>query len=74
MECFKQRRVTTDRAKSGSGLAPNKNPNGIAFRSSRPEVFCKLDVLKKITKFTGKYFCWSLFLIKLQDLRPVILL
>ena len=41
MECFKQWRVTTDRAKSGSGLAPNKNPDGIAFRSSRPEVFCR---------------------------------
>ena len=30
-------------------------------RSSRPKVFCKKDVLKNFTKFTGKHFCQSLF-------------
>ena len=35
-------------------------------RSSRPEVFCKKGLLKNLTKFTGKHFCWSIFLIKLQ--------
>ena len=27
------------------------------FRSSRPEVFCKKDVLKNFAKFTGKHLC-----------------
>ena len=27
-----------------------------------------MRVLKKITNFTGKHLCWSLFLIKLQAL------
>ena len=35
-------------------------------RSSRPEVFCKKDVLKNFAIFTGKHLCHSLFLIKLQ--------
>ena len=49
-------------------------------RSSRPEVFCKKGLLKNLTKFTGKHFCWSIFLIKLQAFklnvnnRPTILL
>ena len=29
------------------------------FRNSRPEVFCEKGVLKKFTKFTGKYLCQS---------------
>ena len=51
------------------------NPN--VYRSSRPEVFCKKDVLRSFAKFTGKHLCQclffnkaagcqSLFLIKLQ--------
>ena len=36
------------------------------FRSSRPEVFCKKGVLRNSAKFTGKYLCQRLFLIKLQ--------
>ena len=31
------------------------------FRSSRPEVFCKIDVLRNFVKFTGKQLCQSLF-------------
>ena len=35
-------------------------------RSSRPEVFCKKDVLRKFAKFTGKDTCTRVsFLIKL---------
>ena len=36
------------------------------FRSSRPEVFFKKGILRNFAKFTGKYPCQSLFLIKLQ--------
>ena len=32
-----------------------------ASRSSRPEVFCKKDVLRNFTKFTAKHLCQSLF-------------
>ena len=35
-------------------------------RDSRPEVFCKKDVLRNFAKFTGKHLCQSVFLIKLQ--------
>ena len=35
-------------------------------RSSRPEVFCKIAVLKTYAKFAGKHLSRSLFLIKLQ--------
>ena len=34
------------------------------FRSSRSQIFFKIDVLRN---FTGKQLCWSLFLIKLQE-------
>ena len=35
-------------------------------RSSRPEVFCKKDVLRNFAKFTGKYLRQSLFFNKVQ--------
>ena len=35
-----------------------------SFRSSRLEVFCKKDVLRNFTKFTGKHLSQRLFLIK----------
>ena len=35
-------------------------------RSSRSQMFFKIDVLKNFIIFTGKHLCWSLFLIKLQ--------
>ena len=44
------------------------------FRSSRPEVFCKKNVLKNFAIFAGKHLSWDLFLIKLQDFRPAALL
>ena len=31
------------------------------FRTSRPEVFCKIVALKKFAKFTGKQLCGRLF-------------
>ena len=37
-----------------------------AFRSSHRRCFVKKGVLKNLANFTGKYLCWSLFLIKLQ--------
>ena len=36
-----------------------------------PKLFCKKAVLKNFAIFTGKHLCWCLFLIKLQDFRPV---
>ena len=43
-------------------------------RSSRVQMFFKLGVLADFAIFTGKHLCWSLFLIKLQGLRPATLL
>ena len=45
-----------------------KFSNHLIFGSSRPEVFCKEDVLKNFVKITGKHPCQSLFIIKLQSL------
>ena len=42
-------------------------------RSSRPEVFCKKDVLRNFAKFTGKHLCQSLFFNKVAGLRPATL-
>ena len=41
------------------------------FRISRPEVFCKKDVLRNFAKFTGKHLCQSLCFNKV---RPATLL
>ena len=38
-------------------------------RSSRSQMFFKVDVFKNFAIFTGKHLCWSLFLIKLQAFR-----
>ena len=43
-------------------------------RSSRSQMFFKIGVLKILGIFTRKRLCWSLFLIKLQTLRPATLL
>ena len=43
-------------------------------RSIRPQMFFKIGVLKIFANFTGKHLCWSLFLIKLQALKPANLL
>ena len=39
-----------------------------AFNKQSPDVFCKKSVPRNIAKFTGKYLCQRLFLIKLQAL------
>ena len=44
------------------------------IRSSDPEVFCKKDVLKNFTKFTGKHLCWNICFNKVASLRPGTLL
>ena len=38
----------------------------ISVRSSRPEVSVRKGVFTNFAKFTGKYLCQGLFLIKLQ--------
>ena len=35
-------------------------------RSSRSQMFFKMDFLEDFALFTGKHLCWSLFLTKLQ--------
>ena len=44
------------------------------FRSSRPEVFCKIGVVKKFAKFTGKHSRQGLFFNKVAGLRPATVL
>ena len=41
----------------------------VGNRSSRQEVFCNKDVLKNLTKFTGKHLCQSLFFNKVAGLQ-----
>ena len=36
------------------------------FRSTRLQMFFKIDVLKNFEIFTEKHLCWGVFLIKLQ--------
>ena len=38
----------------------------MSCRSSRSQMFLKIDVLRNFASFTRKHLCWSLFLIKLQ--------
>ena len=44
------------------------------FKSSRSQMFFKIDVLKNLAMFTGKHLCWSYFLIQLQGWRTAIVL
>ena len=43
-------------------------------RSSCSQIFIKISVFKNFAIFTGKHLCQSLFLRKLQDLKPTSLL
>ena len=52
----KMRKMTTKRH------APYKHN----FRKSRLQMFFKIGVLKNCATFTGKHWCWILFLIELQ--------
>ena len=40
-----------------------KRFDGPVCRSSRSQMFFKIDVLKNFAIFIGKHLCWSLFLI-----------
>ena len=51
----------------------NNTPERFRFKSSRSQMIFKIDVLKNFTKLTRQKLCWSLFLIKLQALRPATL-
>ena len=42
------------------------------FRRSRSQMFFKIGGLKNFTTSTGKYLCWSLFLIKLEASAPLL--
>ena len=42
--------------------------------NSEAAMFCKKGVLKNIANWAGKRLCWSLFLIKLHQIRPATLL
>ena len=48
-----------------------KNGEVKPVKSSRPEVFCKKDVLRNFTKFTRKPLCRSLFFNKVAGLRLI---
>ena len=52
----------------------NKPILELSSRNSRPEGFCKKDVVRNFTKFTGKHLCQSLFFNKVAGLRPAALL
>ena len=43
------------------------------YRSNRSQMLFKIGVSRNFAKFTGKRLCWSLFLIKLQVRRGLLL-
>ena len=51
----------------------NNTRERFRFKSSRSQMIFKIAVLKNFTKLTGQKLCCSLFLIKLQALRPATL-
>ena len=62
-----------NRQKDGM-VAKRKLKSCYWFKSSRPDVFCKKDVLRNFAKFTGKHLCQSLYFNKVAGLRPATLL
>ena len=42
--------------------------NGYGYRSSRPDVFCKISALRNFAKFAGKHLCQSDFFNKVAGL------
>ena len=55
-------------------LLRGQDVNNSIPRNSRPEMLCKKGVLRNFAKFTGKHYCQSLFLNKVEDPRPATLL
>ena len=53
-----------------ASLKTSFSEKSVKDRSSRSQMFFKITVPKKFDIFTGKYLCWSPFLIKLQPRRP----
>ena len=52
----------------------NQKTLSLIFKSSRLQMFFKVDVLKNFVIFAGKHLCWSYFLIKLQAwTSPIVL-
>ena len=72
MKVFKNLNATSSAAKSFLSHSHGyfQQRFHILFRSSRSEMFFKIDVLKNFGICTGKQLRWSLFLIKLQALYP----
>ena len=46
-----------------------KGLEAVVYRSSRPDLFYKIGVVKNFGKFTGKRLCQSLFFNKIAGLR-----
>ena len=57
-----------------SDLFKLSSPNLSKFRSSHRRYSMKIGVPKNFANFTGKHLCRSLFLIRLQALKPTTLL
>ena len=51
-----------------------KSSEIVSVQKQPPEVFYKKGVLRKLSKFTGKHLCQSLFFNKAAGLRPATLL
>ena len=47
---------------------------GLQVQKQPPEVFCKKGVPKNLKNLKGKHLCCSLFLRKLETVRPATLL
>ena len=56
--------------KSYTGLSSFRLSCERTLRCSRSQVFFKIGAFKSFVIFTGKYLCWSLFLIKLSPKTP----
>ena len=54
-------------AKSFQNYAGGYVPTIFSYQKQPPEVFCKKGVLRNSASFTGKYLCWSLFLVMLTQ-------
>ena len=57
-----------------SDLFKLSSPNLSKFRSSHRRYSIKIGVSKNFANFKGRQLCWSLFLIRLQALKPTTLL
>ena len=51
-----------------------RTKDNLELQKEPPEFFCKKDVLRNFTKFTGKHLCQYLFFNKVAGLRPSTLL